>query len=112
MNGKITKKEFAGYSRRRSKIMKKIEEIAPLCTNIFSREQIEDFEADDRLETMQIYVWSSECGHDSYQFPFKYLSMTPEQVKTEEAARKKKKRRPERETVPLHGKEKPGTDSR
>ena len=40
MNGKITKKEFAGYSRRRSEIMEKIEEIALLCTNIFSREQM------------------------------------------------------------------------
>lgn len=60
-------------------------EIAPLCTNITSREEITGMWADG--DTVEISVWSSDCGCDGYEFPLEYFSMTTDEI--QEVERKK-----------------------
>lgn len=95
------------------KIETRINEIAPLCTNINSSEEIMGFSKDSDGDIC-IMVWSQDCGNDAYYFPLQYLSMTNDEIvecekkKAEEArkraerearkeAREKKKRRERQE---------------
>ena len=78
------------------KIETRIKEIAPLCTNISSCEEIMGF-SKDRDGDISIRVWSQDCGNDAYYFPLEYLSMTDDAVvecekKKEEKARKRAER--------------------
>lgn len=97
------------------KIETRIKEVAPLCTNICSCEEITGFSKDSDGD-ISIRVWSSNCGNDAYYFPLEYLSMTNDEIvecekkKAEEArkraerearkeAREKKKRRERQERM-------------
>lgn len=97
------------------KVKSRIIEVARLCTEITSSEEIigfyKDFDGDIRVD-----VWSQDCGNDAYYFPLEYLSMTDDEIvqrekkKAEEArrraerearkeAREKKKRRERQERM-------------
>ena len=76
MKFKIDK--LKGFFKTMAEIEKRIEEIAPLCTNITSREDIIGFSQDD--DSICIKVWSSDCGNDAYWFPLEYLTMDNVQI--------------------------------
>lgn len=69
------KKFFITYGE----ILNRIEQIAPLCTNITSREDIIGFSYDDD-GSICIRVYSSDCGNDAYWFPLEYLTMDNVQI--------------------------------
>ena len=79
------------------KIETRIKEIAPLCTNICSCEDILGFSKDSDGDIC-IRVWSHNCGNDSYCFPLEYLSMTDDEiVECEKKKAERERRRAERE---------------
>lgn len=63
-----------------TEIEKRIEEIAPLCTDITSREDLTGFSYDD-AGSVCITVYSSDCGNDAYWFPIDYLTMDDERIR-------------------------------
>ena len=67
------------FFKNMAEIKKRIEEIAPLCTNITSREDIIGFSQDDG-DRICIRVYSQDCGNDAYWFPLKYLTMDNGQI--------------------------------
>ena len=75
MNGrKFSITELKGFFKTMAEIEKRIEEIAPLCTNITSREDITGLSYDED-GSVCIRVYSSDCGNDAYCFPLDYLTM-------------------------------------
>ena len=87
------KKFFATHGE----ILNRIEEIAPLCTNVTSSEDITGFNYDDD-GSICIRVYSSDCGPDAYWFPLEYLAMDNEEIlKSEKVKLEKAKRMIERE---------------
>lgn len=87
------KKFFAVHDE----ILNRIERIAPLCTDITSREDITGFSYDDD-GSICIRVYSSDCGNDAYWFPLEYLAMDDEEIlKAEKKKAEKAKRMIERE---------------
>ncbi len=71
--------ELKGFFKTMAEIEKRIEEIAPLCTDITSREDIIGFSYDDD-GSICIRVYSSDCGNDAYWFPLEYLTMDNVQI--------------------------------
>ena len=98
MNGrKFSITELKGFFKTMAEIEKRIEEIAPLCTNITSREDIIGFSYDDD-GSICIRVYSGDCGNDAYWFPLEYLAMDDEEIlKSEKVKHEKAKRKIERE---------------
>lgn len=89
--------KLKGFFKTMAEIEKRIEEIAPLCTNISSREDIIGFSHDDD-GSICIRVYSSDCGNDAYWFPLEYLTMDDEEIlKSEKKKSEKAKREIERE---------------
>lgn len=89
--------ELKGFFKTMAEIEKRIEEIAPLCTNITSREDIIGFNYDD-AGSICISVYSSDCGNDAYWFPLEYLAMDGEEIlRSEKEKRVKALREIERE---------------
>ena len=74
MAAKFKVGELKGFFKTMAEIEKRIEEIAPLCTDITSREDIIGFSYDDD-GSVCIRVHSSDCGNDAYCFPLEYLTM-------------------------------------
>jgi len=75
MNGrKFSINELKVFFKTMTEIEKRIEEIAPLCTDITSREELTGFSYDDD-GSICIRVYSSDCGNDAYLFPIDYLTM-------------------------------------
>ena len=89
--------ELKSFFKTMAEIEKRIEEIAPLCTDITSREDITGFSYDDD-GSICIRVYSSDCGNDAYWFPLDYLTMdVAEILKAEKAKAEKAKRELARE---------------
>lgn len=82
------KKFFTTYGE----ILNRIEQIAPLCTNITSREDITGLNYDGDND-ISIHVWSSDCGNDCYWFPLEYLTLDDEKIKDREREKAEKARR-------------------
>lgn len=108
----MTLNELNQFFDTYDKVTSRIKEVAHLCTNICSCEDIMGFCNYDG--NIYIRVWSQDCGNDAYYFPLQYLSMTNDEIvecekkKAEEArkraerearkeARQKKKRRERQE---------------
>ncbi len=92
MAAKFKIDKLKGFFKTMAEIEKRIEEIAPLCTDITSREDIIGFSYDDDGSII-IRVYSSDCGNDAYWFPLEYLAMDDEEIlksekKKDELARK------------------------
>ena len=97
MAAKFKIDKLTGFFKTMAEIEKRIEEIAPLCTNITSREDIIGFSNDDD-GSICIKVWSSDCGNDAYWFPLEYLAMNDEEIlKSEKKKDEKAKREIDRE---------------
>lgn len=111
----MTLNELNQFFDTYDKVESRIKEVAPLCTNISSFEEITGFSKDSDGD-IWVRVWSHNCGNDAYYFPLEYLSMTNDEIvecekkKAEEArkraemearkeAREKKKRRERRERM-------------
>ena len=91
------------------KVESRIKEVAPLCTNICSCEEILGFVRDSDGDIC-IRVWSQDCGNDGYSFPLEYLAMEDDEIaecekkkaekareRAEREAREEKKRRERKE---------------
>lgn len=92
--------KLKGFFKTMAEIKNRIEEIAPLCTNITSREEVTGFwlDEDPKEPEVGIGVWSQDCGNDQYWFPFEYLAMDDEEIlKSEKKKSEKAKREIERE---------------
>lgn len=74
------------------KVESRIAEIAPLCTNICSCEEITGFSRDGDGDIC-IRVWSSDCGNDAYYFPLKYLAMKDDEIAECEKKKAEEQRR-------------------
>ena len=98
MNGrKFSMTELKVFFKTLEEIEKRIEEIAPLCTDITSREDITGLSYDED-GSICIRVYSSDCGNDAYWFPIEYLAMdNGEILKSEKVKREKAKRKIARE---------------
>lgn len=92
MATKFNVDELKKFFAIQDEILNKIEEIAPLCTNITSREDITGFSYDDD-GSICIRVYSSDCGNDAYWFPIDYLTMDNERIKKCEKEKAELKRR-------------------
>lgn len=79
---RLTSEELDCYFALDEKVKKAVEKIAPLCTDITSREKIERIE-DDKNGTINVYVYSSDCGHDWYEIPKNYFFMSDAEIKDE-----------------------------
>lgn len=110
MNGKkfsITK--LKSFFKDMTEIEKRIEEIAPLCTDITSCEDITGFSYDE-AGSICIRVYSSDCGNDAYWFPIDYLTMDDEKIrewekkKSELARKRREQERKRREQEELKDK--------
>lgn len=89
---RLTSEELDKYFELDKKIKEIAEEIAPLCTNITSREVIESIE-DDGSGIITIYVHSPDCGHDWYEIPKNYLFMSDDEIKEEVRKRREEEER-------------------
>ena len=98
MDTKFKVDELKKFFAVQSEILNKIEKIAPLCTDITSREDITGFSYDGYDGSICIRVYSSDCGNDAYWFPLEYLAMDDEEIlKAEKKKDEKVKREIERE---------------
>ena len=94
--------KLKSFFKSMAEIEKRIEEIAPLCTDITSREDITGFSYDDD-GSICIRVYSSDCGNDAYWFPLDYLTMDVAEILN---AEKKKAEKAKRELAREKRKEK------
>ena len=110
MNGrKFSMTKLKVFFKTMNEIEKRIEEIAPLCTNITSHEDITGFSYDED-GSICIRVYSSDCGNDAYLFPIDYLTMDNERIEKCEKekvklARKRQKQEELKEKKELERKE-------
>ena len=74
------------------KVESRIKEVAPLCTNICSCEEITGF-SNCGDGYICIRVWSQDCGNDAYYFPLKYLAMKDGEITECENKKVKEQRR-------------------
>lgn len=88
----MTLNELNQFFDTYDKVESRIEEIAPLCTNITSSEEITGFSKDGDGD-IWIRVWSQDCGNDAYYFPLKYLAMTDDEIAACEKEKAEKQRR-------------------
>ena len=92
---KYTIEELKQFFRMLDDLKKKANQIAPLCTNINSQEEITGIWLDDgpRRPYVSIGVWSHNCGNDAYDIPLEYFSMTKEEVEKTEKEKAELERR-------------------
>lgn len=89
----MTLNELNQFFDTYNKVESRIAEVAPLCTNICSCEEITGF-SNCGDGDICVRVWSRDCGNDAYYFPLEYLSMTNDEIvecekrKAEEARKK------------------------
>ena len=88
----LTKEELNRYFELDEKVKKVVEKIAPLCTDIPSREEIESIE-DGKNGKITIYVYSPEFGHDWYEISKNYLFMSDAEIKDEMRKRREEAER-------------------
>jgi hypothetical protein len=86
----VTLNELKQFFDTYDKVESRIKEVAPLCTNICSCEEITGF-SNCGDGDICVRVWSQDCGNDAYYFPLKYLSMTDDEIA--ECERKKEEGR-------------------
>lgn len=91
-NKKFSLNELKVFFKTMDEIEKRIEEIAPLCTDITSREDITGFSYDEDGDIC-VRVWSSDCGNDAYYFPLKYLAMKDSEIAECEEKKAEEQRR-------------------
>ena len=84
--------ELKSFFKNMAEIEKRIEEIAPLCTDITSSEDITGFSYDDD-GSICIRVYSSDCGNDAYWFPLDYLTMDVAEILNAEKKKAEKAKR-------------------
>ena len=82
----MTQNELKQFFDTYDKVQSRIQEVAPLCTNICDCEEITGF-SNCGDGDICIRVWSQDCGNDAYYFPLEYLSMTDDEI----AQREKRK---------------------
>lgn len=75
----MTLNELNQFFDTYNKVESRIAEIAPLCTNITSSEEIMGFRRYDDGDIC-IRVWSQDCGNDAYRFPLEYLAMENDEI--------------------------------
>lgn len=75
----MTLNELNQFFDTYDKVESRIKEVAPLCTNICSCEDIMGF-SNYGDGNIYIRVWSQVCGNDAYCFPLKYMSMTDDEI--------------------------------
>lgn len=93
MNGrKFSITELRVFFKTMGEIEERIEEIAPLCTDITSHEDITGFVYDE-AGNIRINVYSNDCGNDAYWFPIDYLTMDNERIKKCEKEKAEKARK-------------------
>ena len=78
------------------KIESRIKEVANVCTNITSSEEVIGFVGDCDNDIC-IRVWSADCGNDAYYFPLKYLAMEDDEIAECEKKKADERRRLARE---------------
>lgn len=88
----LTEEELNRYFELDKKIKEIVEKIAPICTDITSREAIESIE-DDENGKITIYVHSPDCGHDWYEIPKNYLFMSISEIEDEMRKRREEEER-------------------
>lgn len=76
----MTLNELNQFFDTYDKVTSRIKEVAHLCTNICSCEDIMGF-CNYGDGNIYIRVWSQDCGNDAYCFPLKYMSMTDDEIK-------------------------------
>ena len=86
----MTLNELNQFFDTYDKVESRIKEVAPLCTNICSREEIMGF-SNCGDGDICIRVWSQDCGNDAYFFPLEYLAMKDDEIA--ECEKKNAKRR-------------------
>ena len=88
----MTLNELNQFFDTYAKVESRIAEIAPLCTDITSSEDITGFyNCGDGY--ICVRVWSQDCGIDAYYFPFEYLTMGDDEIKECEKKKAEKMRR-------------------
>lgn len=75
----MTLNELNQFFDTYDKVESRIKEVAPLCTNICSCEEITGFSKDSDGDIC-VRVWSRDCGNDAYYFPLKYLAMKNDEI--------------------------------
>ena len=75
----MTLNELNQFFDTYDKVKSRIKEVAHLCTNICSCEDIMGF-SNYGDGNIYIRVWSQDCGNDAYCFPLKYMSMTDDEI--------------------------------
>lgn len=88
----MTLNELNKFFDTYDKVESRIKEVAPLCTNITSSEEIMGFSKDSDGEIC-IRVWSQDCGNDAYYFPIEYLAMKDNEIAECEKKKAEEQRR-------------------
>ena len=93
----MTLNELNQFFDTYDKVESRIKEVAPLCTNITSSEEVMGFSRDSDGDVC-IRVWSQDCGNDAYCFPLEYLAIEDGEINEREKKKAEKAReRAERE---------------
>ena len=92
----MTLNELNQFFDTYDKVESRIAEIAPLCTNITSSEEITGF-SNCGDGDICVRVWSQDCGNDAYYFPLKYLAMDDDEIAECEKKKADERRRLARE---------------
>lgn len=88
----MTLNELKQFFDTYDKVESRIREVAPLCTDICSCEEITGF-SNCGDGDICVRVWSGDCGNDAYYFPLEYLSMTDDEISECERKKAEKRRR-------------------
>ncbi len=89
---KMTLNELNQFFDTYDKVESRIKEVAPLCTNICSCEEITGF-SNCGDGDICIRVWSQDCGNDTYFFPLEYLVMKEGEIAECEKKKAEEQRR-------------------
>lgn len=88
----MTLNELKQFFETYDKVESRIEEVAPLCTNICSCEEITGF-SNCGDGDICVRVWSHNCGNDAYFFPLEYIAMEDDEIVECERKKEEKRRR-------------------
>lgn len=88
----MTLNELNQFFDTYDKVESRIKEVAPLCTNICSCEEITGF-SNCGDGDICVKVWSQDCGNDAYFFPLEYLAMKDDKIAECEKKKAEEKRR-------------------
>lgn len=93
-----TQEKLRKFFEFQSDLMNRAREIAYICTDLASNEEITGMWLDENPPvTVRIGVWNRDYGNDSYDIPVQYFSMTIDGIKAEEKKRLERARKRERE---------------